>query len=44
VEKGLALIESLPGAAVHILRRPAEKVEAIESGRFKQFKDTEVNP
>jgi FAD:protein FMN transferase len=34
-KKGLALIESLPGTAALILRKPADTIETYESSRFK---------
>ncbi|MBI2929976.1 MAG: FAD:protein FMN transferase [Verrucomicrobia bacterium] len=36
-EKGLKLVERTPAAAAHIVRKPGEKIEAIESRRFGKF-------
>jgi thiamine biosynthesis lipoprotein len=35
--KGLALVESTPRAAVHIVRKPGEQIEVRESRRFSDF-------
>jgi len=36
-EKGKRLIENTKSAAVHIVRRPGDTIEATESSRFKQY-------
>ena len=35
VEKGLKLVEETPGAAAHIVDKPGEKIEFVESSRWK---------
>lgn len=35
--KGLKLVESLPGVAARILRKPGEKMERFESKKFRKF-------
>jgi thiamine biosynthesis lipoprotein len=34
-ERGLKLVEETPGAAAHVVRKPGEKIEVIESARWK---------
>lgn len=36
-EAGMKLIEETPGAEIHLMRKPAEKIEAFESRGFKNF-------
>jgi thiamine biosynthesis lipoprotein len=40
-ERGLRLVEETPGAAAHIVRRPGEKIEAIDSARWKDVPKVE---
>lgn len=35
-EQGLKLVEATPGAAAHVVRMPGEKIELIESSRWKE--------
>ena len=35
-ERGLNLVEETPGAAAHIVRRPGEKIEVLESVRWRE--------
>ena len=34
-ERGLKLVEQIPGAAAHIVRKPGDKVEFVESSRWR---------
>jgi len=34
-EKGLKLVEETPGAAAHVMRMPGDKIELVESSRWK---------
>lgn len=36
-ERGLDLVERTSGAAAHIVRKPGEQIERLESKRFKRF-------
>ena len=36
-QKGLKLVEETPGAAARIVRKPGEKIEVVESKRWRQF-------
>jgi FAD:protein FMN transferase len=36
-EKGLKLIEQIPGTEAHLVRKPGEQIQAIESSRFRKF-------
>ena len=35
-ERGLKLVEETPGAAAHIVRQPGEKIEVLESARWRE--------
>ncbi len=35
-ERGLRLVEETPGAAAHIVRQPGEKIEVLESARWRE--------
>jgi len=35
----LEMIERLPGAALYIVRRPADKTETYQSSRFREYED-----
>ena len=37
LERGLDLVERTSGAAAHIVRKPGEQIERLESKRFKRF-------
>jgi thiamine biosynthesis lipoprotein len=41
-ERGLKLVEAIPGAAAHIERMPGEKVELYESARWKDVPKVEA--
>lgn len=41
-EAGLKLIEATPRAAAHIARKPGERVEVLESARFRRFLDADA--
>ena len=43
-EKGLALVEATPGAAVRIVRKPGASIELRESRRFKRFYEDSPGP
>jgi thiamine biosynthesis lipoprotein len=34
-ERGLKLVEATPGAAAHVVRKPGDKIEALDSSRWK---------
>ena len=34
-ERGLKLVEQIPGAAAHIVRKPGDKIEFVESSRWR---------
>lgn len=36
-EHGLKLVEATPGAAAHVVRKPGEKIELVESSRWKDI-------
>ena len=36
-QRGLDLVERTSGAAVHLVRKPGERIEQLESKRFKRF-------
>jgi thiamine biosynthesis lipoprotein len=40
-ERGLKLVEETPGAAARVVRRPANKIEHIESSRWKDVPKVE---
>lgn len=40
-EKGMKLIEATPGTAAYVVRRPGEKVEAVESARWGELAGAE---
>ncbi len=41
-ERGLKLVEETPGAAAHIVRQPGEKIEFVESTRWKDVPKVEA--
>ena len=36
-ERGLKLVEETPGAAAHLVRKPGEKIEFLESSRWREI-------
>ena len=34
-ERGLKLVEETPGSAAHLVRKPGEKIEFLESARWR---------
>ena len=36
-ERGLRLVEETPGAAAHVVRKPGDKIEFVESARWKEI-------
>jgi thiamine biosynthesis lipoprotein len=39
-EKGLKLVEQTPGTEAHIIRKPGEEIEVLESSGFRKFEQT----
>lgn len=42
-ERGLPLVEEMPGAAARIVRRPGDKIEFVESSRWKDVPKAPAN-
>jgi thiamine biosynthesis lipoprotein len=40
-EKGLKLVEETPGAAAHVVRMPDDKIQFVESSRWKDVPKVE---